>query len=92
MLILSFMAYGYFAGTMVLLWNIGSAYFCRPEEADDYQANHLFLTGARAIFAPLMGVWIFNELGFTGTFSLAIGLLAVSIMMMLNSYRRTTKI
>jgi MFS family permease len=87
MLALSFMAYGYFAGTMVLLWNIGSAYFCRPEEADDYQANHLFLTGSRAIFAPLMGVWIYKMFGFTGTFNLAIGLLAVAIALMLKSYR-----
>lgn len=86
MLILSFMSYGYFAATMVLLWNIGSAYFCRPEEADDYQANHLFLTGARSMFAPLMGVWIYDMLGFTGTFTLAIGLLAISIALMLKSY------
>ncbi|MFO7615561.1 MAG: MFS transporter, partial [Bacteroidales bacterium] len=40
MLILGFISYGFFAGTMVLLWNIGSAYFCSPEEADDYQSVH----------------------------------------------------
>jgi hypothetical protein len=87
MLVLSFISYGYFAGTMVLLWNIGSAYFCRPEEADDYQSNHLFLTGVRAIFAPILGVWLFELLGFTGTFSMAIALLAISILTMLLSYK-----
>ncbi len=86
MLIFSFMSYGYFAATMVLLWNIGSAYFCKPEEADDYQSNHLFLTGVRAIFAPLLGVWLFEMLGFTGTFSLAIGLLLLSVGLMYYSY------
>jgi hypothetical protein len=88
MLILSFASYGYFAGTMVLVWNIGSAYFCKPEEADDYQSNHLFLTGVRAIFAPLMGVWLFNMVGFTGTFSLAIGFLVLSIGTMYYSYKK----
>jgi hypothetical protein len=88
MLILSFAAYGYFAGTMVLVWNIGSAYFCKPEEADDYQSNHLFLTGVRAIFAPLLGVWLFNLIGFTGTFSIAIGFLILSIGTMYLSYRK----
>ena len=88
MLILSFASYGYFAGTMVLVWNIGSAYFCKPEEADDYQSNHLFLTGVRAIFAPLMGVWLFNMIGFTGTFSLAIGFLVLSMWTMYYSYKK----
>jgi hypothetical protein len=86
MLVLSFLSYGYFAATMVLLWNIGSAYFCRPEEADDYQSNHLFLTGVRAIFAPILGVWLYELLGFAGTFSMAIGLLALSIGIMYYSY------
>ena len=35
-LIFSFIFYGLFAATMALLWNIGSAYFCKPEQADDY--------------------------------------------------------
>jgi hypothetical protein len=89
MLILSFASYGYFAGTMVLVWNIGSAYFCKPEEADDYQSNHLFLTGVRAVFAPLVGVWLFKMMGFTGAFSLAIGFLVLSISTMYLSYRKS---
>ncbi len=91
MLIISFLSYGYFAATMVLLWNIGSAYFCRPEEADDYQSNHLFLTGARAIFAPVLGVFFYEKIGFAGTFSLAIGLLAISSLMMMISYGKQNR-
>jgi hypothetical protein len=88
MLILSFLSYGYFAATMVLLWNIGSAYFCKPEEADDYQSNHLFLTGVRAIFAPILGVFFYEIAGFTGTFSLSFVILVLAAGMMMNSYRK----
>lgn len=88
MLILAFLSYGYFAATMVLLWNIGSAYFCKPEEADDYQSNHLFLTGVRAIFAPILGVFFYEIAGFTGTFSLSSGLLLFAAVLMMNSYRK----
>jgi hypothetical protein len=88
MLILSFLSYGYFAATMVLLWNIGSAYFCKPEEADDYQSNHLFLTGVRAIFAPVLGVFFYEKIGFTGTFSLTIVLLLFASWLMIISYRK----
>lgn len=86
-LVISFAANGFFAGTMVLLWNIGSAYFCKPEEADDYQSVHLFLTGARSIGAPILGVFIYQWIGFTGTFLVAIGLLVISIFIMERSFR-----
>jgi len=87
-LVLSFLSYGYFAATMVLLWNIGSAYFCSPEEADDYQSVHLFLTGIRAIVAPLLGIFFYVKLGFTGNFLLAIGLLLLAIAFSLYSKRK----
>ena len=60
MLVVSFLFYGVFAATMVLLWNIGSAYFCKPGEADDYQSVHLSLTGVRALFAPLLGIFFYE--------------------------------
>jgi MFS family permease len=87
-LVLSFISYGYFAATMVLLWNIGSAYFCSPEEADDYQSVHLFLTGIRAIFAPILGVYFFKLLGFTGNFLVAIAALAIAMAFSLYSRRK----
>jgi len=87
-LILSYLAYGYFAATMVLLWNIGSAYFCKPEEADDYQSNHLFLTGVRAILAPILGVFFYETMGFTWTFIIGIIFAILSSFILLNSYRK----
>lgn len=86
-LIVSYLFYGYFAGTMVLLWNIGSAYFCRPEEADDYQSNHLFLTGVRSTLAPILGVFLYEMIGFTWTFTVGIAFSFISVVIMLRSYR-----
>ncbi len=77
-----------FAATMSLLWSIGSAYFCKPEEAGDYQAVHLFLTATRAIFAPLLGVIFYEMFGFVFTFSLGAASLAIAIAIMMWSYRR----
>lgn len=83
--------HGVFAATMVLLWNIGSAYFCRPEEAGTYQSIHLSLTGARALFAPLFGVLFYELLGFNATFLLAIFCLVLAITLMIWSYKRDRK-
>jgi len=91
MMIAGFISYGVFAATMVLLWNIGSAYFCKPEEADDYQSVHLSLTGVRAMFAPLLGVLFYELIGFTGTFIIAIIILAIGIYLMRWSYMKERK-
>lgn len=88
MLLIAYLFYGVFAATMALLWFIGSAYFCKPEEAGDYQSVHLSLTAVRAMFAPLFGVFFYELVGFTGTFLLAIGSLLVSIVLMAWSYSR----
>jgi len=87
-LLVSFMFYGVFAATMVLLWNIGSAYFCKPEEADDYQSVHLSLTGLRALIAPIFGVFFYEWMGFRGTFILAMIALAISVGLMRWSYSK----
>ena len=87
-LLLYILFHGIFAATMVLLWNIGSAYFCKPNEAGTYQSLHLSLTGSRAVFAPLIGVLFYELLGFTATFSIAIISLLFAIVLMLWSYRR----
>lgn len=88
MLILSFMFYGIFAATMALLWFIGSAYFCKPEEADDYQSVHLSLTGVRSLFAPVFGVYFYELMGFKGTFILTLVVLLIAMALMRWSYRR----
>ncbi|MFP4470276.1 MAG: MFS transporter [Bacteroidales bacterium] len=86
-LILYIIFHGFFAATMVLLWNIGSAYFGRDEEADIYQSIHLFLTGVRAVFAPLFGIFVFEKFGFSITFTLAIVALIGAILLMIWSHR-----
>ncbi|MGM0647532.1 MAG: MFS transporter [Bacteroidota bacterium] len=76
--------HGIFAASMPLLWNIGSAYFCSNEDADTYQAVHLSLTGLRAIFSPLLGVFFYQQFGFTVTF--LIGMLALGIGILILYY------
>jgi len=86
MLVLAYVFYGIFAATMVLLWNIGSAYFCQPEEADHYQSIHLSLTGIRSLFAPILGVFIYEMAGFTITFSVGILMILIGVVLMKWSY------
>ncbi len=88
LLIPAFIAHGIFASTMSLLWSIGSAYFCNQKEAGDYQSVHLTLTAIRAIFAPLLGIFFYKELGFTWTFGIAIFCLAVAMGLMRYSYHK----
>lgn len=76
-----------FAATMSLLWSIGSAYFCKPHEAGEYQSVHLFLTATRAIFAPLLGVLFYELYGFVFTFSLGAVSLLAGILIMIWSYK-----
>lgn len=79
-----------FAATMGILWSIGSAYFCKKEEAGDYQAVHLSLTGIRGWVAPLLGIFFFELFGFTSTFSLSMSMLLAAVIFMLysaNKYR-----
>jgi Na+/melibiose symporter-like transporter len=79
MLLIAIFFHGIFAATMALLWFIGSAYFCKAEEAGDYQSVHLFLTAGRASVAPLFGVVFYEFFGFTLTFILGILLLGIAI-------------
>lgn len=79
---------GIFAATMALLWNIGSAYFCEPHEAGEYQAVHLFLTASRSVFAPILGVLFYELYGYVFTFGIASVSLVISIMIMIWSYRK----
>ena len=88
MLLIGVVFYGIFAAMMALVWYIGSAYFCKPEEADDYQSVHLSLTGVRSLFAPLFGVYFYELMGFTGTFLLTMAALLAAMALMRWSYRR----
>jgi len=67
---------------MSLLWNIGSAYFCKDDDAAAYQSVHLSMVGVRAMIAPLFGIWLYHYIGFSGVFGLGVFLLILSIAVM----------
>ncbi|HBZ65619.1 MAG TPA: hypothetical protein DEO70_02195 [Bacteroidales bacterium] len=90
-LMCAFLVYGFYAAGMALLWNIGSAYFCTPDQSGDYQSVHLFLTAVRALFAPLFGVWVYEAFGFSATFLLTAFSLVIAIAILWASYRNDKK-
>ena len=86
-LVLYILFHGIFAATMVLMWSIGSAYFCAPSEAGMYQSIHLGLTALRSLFAPILGVVFYELWGFTVAFTIAITSLVIGSGIMLWSAR-----
>ncbi len=86
-LLLAIVFKGIFVATMSLSWSIGSSYFCKKEEAGSYQSIHLTITGMRAVFAPLIGIFFYEVLSFSGTFSIAIFSLCIAVFIMRWSYR-----
>lgn len=79
-----------FAATMPILWNIGSSYFSGKEEVGLYQEIHLSLTGFRALFSPLLGVFFYLLFGSAITFAIGIVVLLVAIIFMMWSYKNYT--
>ncbi|MFP4024376.1 MAG: MFS transporter [Thiohalospira sp.] len=86
MLLIATLFYSLFTATMPISWNIGSSYFGSNEEAGNYQSIHLFATGLRSIFAPLLGVALYEWFGFSWTFAIAIFSLLVGIYILRWSY------
>ena len=72
---------------MALLWFIGSAYFCKKEEAAQYQSIHLSLTGFRAIASFQIGIIFYQMWGYSTTFIIAIVSLSISVLYMIWSYK-----
>ena len=85
MLIIGVLFNGIFMGSMPILWGIGSSYFCKADEAADYQSVHLFLTGLRALVAPIMGIKLYEMWGFPMTYLTGICILVVAILLMIYS-------
>ena len=85
MLIVAVVFNGIFMGSMPILWGIGSSYFCKADEAADYQSVHLFLTGFRALFAPIIGIKLYEMWGFSMTYLAGICMLVLAILLMLYS-------
>lgn len=71
LLLTASLAFGLFSGAMPLLWDIGSTYFCKQEETDKYMSVHMTLTGVRGFFSPFLGIWIFEQTGYSFTFGVA---------------------
>jgi len=88
MLLIAMFCFGIFTATMPLLWNIGSAYFCESRDAGDYQSIHLSMTGVRATFAPIVGIFFYKISGFIGTWTVAILSLVAAILLMIYSYKK----
>jgi len=86
-LLIATIFFGLFNATILLSWNIGSSYFCSNEEAGDYQSVHLFLTGFRGIYSPILGVLFYELLGFTWTFGIGIFVLLIAVWIMQWSYK-----
>ncbi len=91
MLLVAVFFNGLFMGSMPILWGIGSSYFCKPDEAADYQSVHLFLTGVRALFAPIIGIRLYESFGFSITYATGIVLLLFAIVLMIFSEKRFPK-
>ncbi len=49
------------------------------------------MVGVRALVAPLFGIWLYQDIGFTGVFGLGIFLLVLSILVMFWSMRYNTQ-
>ena len=87
-LVVSFLSYGIFGAMMGILWFIGSAYFSKNENAADYQSIHVSMTGLRGAFAPLVGIFFYKIIDFSGVFALAIISLLIGIVVLWYSVRK----
>jgi len=88
-LVTGYIFYGLFSATMPLLWDIGASFFCSSEEASDYQAIHLTLTGVRGLFAPFVGITLYQATNFLSTYILSFASLIVAIIVMYYSMKNT---
>ncbi|QIA06457.1 MFS transporter [Draconibacterium halophilum] len=91
MLMIAVFFNGLFMGSMPILWGIGSSYFCQPDEAADYQSVHLFLTGLRALLAPIIGIKLYEWAGYSYTYATGVVLLFFAILLMIWSEKRVPK-
>ncbi len=55
-LVMAFVASGVFSAMIMIVWGIGSAYFCRPHQVTDYQSIHVYMTSIRGLLAPPVGI------------------------------------
>ncbi len=57
--------YGLGRGGGALAWYLGHLHFARGEEAELYMGIHVSLTGLRGLIAPLVGMWLYQIIGWS---------------------------
>jgi hypothetical protein len=72
--------YGLAIGGAALAWNLGHLHFAPPEQAEVYMGIHVFLAGVRGLVAPLLGMWLWNTIGWP-VWLIAIGVSLGSLVM-----------
>jgi MFS family permease len=77
-----------FFASMLLLWDIGSTYFCKSEEVGSYQSIHITMTGFRGLFAPLIGVAVYSYIGYYNTFLIAVFVMLIAMYVMYYSMKK----
>ncbi len=87
-LLISFLSYGIFGAMMGILWYIGSAYFAKDEDAAEYQSIHLSMTGFRGVFAPIVGIFFYKIIDYSGVFALGVLSLAIGIIFLICSIKK----
>jgi hypothetical protein len=65
-------------GGGALAWNLGHLHFAHPRDAEIYMGIHVSLTGMRGLIAPLLGVWLWGNIGL-GMWAVAVGFASVSL-------------
>ena len=61
----------------VLAWNLGHQHFAKPEHDTEYMSVHVVLTGVRGVFAPYLGVALYEMLKPSGQESWVFGVAAL---------------
>jgi len=77
-----------FFAMMLLLWNIGSVYFCNNEDVSTYQSIHMTMTGVRGLICPLIGVGIYTYIGYFSTFMFSAVFIVISVGVMYYSMKK----
>ena len=67
-------------GGGAIAWNIGHLHFARNELAEVYMGIHVSLTGIRGLLGPLVGMWLWRQIGWP-VWLVAVACSTVSLVM-----------
>jgi hypothetical protein len=86
--------YGLSIGGGALAWHLGHLHFARPDQAEIYLGIHVSLTGMRGLIAPLVGMWLWNKIGWPVwiiAIALSLGSLVIYVVMAKRERTQTSK-